>query len=74
MGEGSMVHLQDYKFRKVIKDLFSCTDELQAQLAQTREQCRQIEEVMRAIRKNRFAAKNYVLPKCPYGRDQAAND
>ncbi|MEY8203922.1 MAG: hypothetical protein RPR40_02510 [Bermanella sp.] len=69
-----MVHLQDYKFGKVIKDLFSCTDELQAQLAQTREQCQQIEEVMRAIRNNRLAAKNYVLPRCPYGRDQAAND
>ncbi len=69
-----MVHLQDYKFRKVIKDLFSCTQELQSQLAQTREQCKQIEETMRAIRENRFTAKNYVIPNCPYGRDKAAND
>lgn len=71
---GPMAEFQDYKVRKVIKDLFGCTDELQAQLAATREQCKQIEEVMIAIRKNRFCAKNYVLPKCPYGRDAAAND
>ena len=71
---GAMVGFQDYKVRKVIKDLFSCTDELQAQLAATREQCKQIEEVMIAIRQNRFCAKDHVIPKCPYGRDQAAND
>jgi hypothetical protein len=69
-----MVDLQDYKFHKVIRGLFSCTQELQAQLAQTREQCEQIEQVMRAIRKNSFTAKNHVLPNCPYGRDKAAND
>ncbi len=69
-----MIHLNDYKFRKVIKGLFTCTEDLQAQLAQTREQCRQIEEVMIAIRQNKLCAKNHVLPKCPYGRDQAAND
>ncbi len=69
-----MTNFQDYKFRKVIKDLFLCSDELQLQLANTREQCRQIEDVMKAIRQNRFTAKNYVLPKCPYGRDKAAND
>lgn len=69
-----MTNLQDYKFRKVMKELFSCTDDLQAQLAETRLQCKQIEEVMIAIRENRMTAKNYVLPKCPYGRDKAAND
>lgn len=69
-----MTDIRDYKFRKVINDLFSCTDDLQAQLKQTRDQCKQIEEVMIAIRENRMTAKNYVLPKCPYGRDKAAND
>jgi hypothetical protein len=69
-----MTHLQQYKFQQVIKGLFSCTDELQAQLAQTRLQCQQIEEVMIAIRHNPSIARNHVLPKCPYGRDQAAND
>lgn len=69
-----MTHIHQYKFRKVIKDLFSCADDLQAQLEQTRLQCKQIEEVMIAIRENRMTAKNYVLPKCPYGRDKAAND
>lgn len=69
-----MTHIHHYKFRKVIKELFSCTDDLQAQLEQTRQQCKQIEEVMIAIRENRMTAKNYVLPKCPYGRDKAAND
>jgi hypothetical protein len=69
-----MANIQNYKFRKVMKELFSCTDELQAQLAETRLQCRQIEEVMIAIRQNKMTAKNHVLPKCPYGRDKAAND
>ena len=69
-----MANIQDYKFRKVMKELLSCTDELQAQLAETRQQCQQIEEVMIAIRKNRMTAKNHVLPKCPFGRDKAAND
>lgn len=69
-----MINFQDYKFRKVMKQLFCCTDDLQAQLAQTREQCRQIEEIMIAIRKDRFCAKNHVVPKVPYGRDKAAND
>lgn len=73
MGD-SMEHIQDHKFRRVMKDLFSCTDELQAQLAETRHQCKQIEEVMIAIRENRMTAKNHILPKCPYGRDKAAND
>jgi hypothetical protein len=69
-----MANIQNYKFRKVMKELFSCTDELQAQLAETRLQCRQIEEVMIAIRQNKMTAKNHVLPKCPYGREKAAND
>lgn len=69
-----MENFQDHKFRKVMKELFSCTNELQAQLAETRLQCRQIEEVMIAIRKNKATAKNHILPKCPYGRDKAAND
>ncbi len=69
-----MESFQDHKFRKVMKELFSCTDELQAQLAETRLQCRQIEEVMIAIRENKLTAKNRVLPRCPYGRDKAAND
>lgn len=69
-----MTHLNHYKFRKVLKDLFSCTESLQAQLQETRDQCKQIEEVMVAIRENRMTAKNYVLPRCPYPRDKAAND
>mgnify|MGYP005991840931 CR=1 FL=1 len=69
-----MANIQNYKFRKVMKELFSCTDQLQAQLAETRLQCKQIEEVMIAIRENRMTAKNHVMPKCPYGRDKAAND
>jgi hypothetical protein len=73
-GEGILANIQDYKFRKVMKELFSCTDELQAQLAETRLQCKQIEEVMIAIRENKMTAKNYVMPKYPYKRDKAAND
>lgn len=69
-----MANIQDFKFRKVMKELFSCTDQLQAQLAETRLQCKQIEEVMIAIRENRMTAKNHVMPKCPYGRDKAANE
>jgi hypothetical protein len=69
-----MANIQDYKFRKVMKELFTCTDELQAQLAETRIQCKQIQEVMIAIRENKMTAKNHILPKCPCGRDKAAND
>ena len=57
-----MANIQDYKFRKVMKELFTCTHELQTQLAETRLQCQQIEEVMIAIRENRMTAKNYVIP------------
>lgn len=71
---GAMANIQDYKFRKVMKELFTCTHELQTQLAETRLQCQQIEEVMIAIRENRMTAKNYVIPKSPYPRDKAAND
>lgn len=68
-----MTDLPAYRFRKVIKDLFSCADDLQLQLAATRAQCEQISEVMIAIRQNRMCARNYILP-ISQPRDQAAND
>lgn len=69
-----MTHIHAYKLRSLIKGLLKDSNKLQQQLAETREQCKQIEEVMQAIRKNSFTAKNHVMPRCPYGRDKAAND
>lgn len=68
-----MTQLHAYRFRKVIKDLFSCADDLQLQLAATRAQCEQISEVMIAIRHNPMCARNLVLP-IRQSRDKAAND
>jgi len=70
-----MNDFQNHKFRKVLKDLFATADELQAQMADTRAHCKQIEEVMIAIRKNYPAAsRSRVLPKFPLVADEAAND
>lgn len=68
-----MTHLHAHKFNKVIKDLFTCADDLQIQLAATRKQCEEISQVMIAIRQNRMTAKNHILA-LGQPRDQAAND
>ncbi len=69
-----MNEFQTYRFRKVLKDLFACAEELTEQLDQTRRHCKEIEEVMRAIRQNSRAVRQYPLPKYPHVKSHAAND
>lgn len=70
-----MNEFQDHRFRKVLKELFATADELQAQMADTRAHCKQIEEVMIAIRQNYpSASRTRVLPKYPLVAEEAAND
>ena len=70
-----MNDFQDHRFKKVLKELFATADELQNQMADTRAHCKQIEEVMIAIRQNYpKAAKSRVLPNYPLVAEEAAND
>ena len=70
-----MNEIQNHRFRKVLKDLFATADELQEQMADTRAHCKQIEEVMIAIRQNYpKTARTRVLPKFPLLAEDAAND
>ncbi len=70
-----MNEFQNHRFRKVLRELFETADKLQAQMADTRAHCQQIEEVMIAIRQNYpKAARTRVLPKYPLVAEDAAND
>ncbi|WP_396587005.1 hypothetical protein [Bermanella sp. R86510] len=69
-----MTHIHEYQLRRLVNGLLKDSTKLKQHLAETREQCKQIQDVMIAIRENRFTAKNHVLPRCPHGRDKAAND